>query len=432
MPTDLDKFNSRRFLVFIASMGDLYHDQKNYGNTGLSGEDIWDQVAQRIVRLGGTYVTFQMLDNVNFTTPNNGNSSGNDDYALAGRPWIIESDLAQPYAAEESSQISRQTSVNPVASNMQGVLKMDREGYYAPSVHSNYQGFVPDVVTTMASASYQSPVYWPLNGPNDTSESIAAYQWVSQELCCDDIRAAYVNLNAVPDAWLAQMQSLTYVQTTAFTEQDLAAVKQQLTLEFKYLSALRQFQSNVTSLYADQQANVGLILQQAQDAVEGAVPIPPDSSSSSASWTGILNDVFNVMGPVGGLLPLADPETEGISGGLYVALGVGSTLLDVASDEANDASGNSLAQQEAVETSASNLAQKAASEYAQNLIALGAQFDRVATDWGRLKTIGSPLINNQIPWDARATGMLLQSFDLSSRREYFTKLLAANYYTGGE
>ena len=428
MPTDLDKFTSRRFLVFIASMGDLYHDQKNYGNTGLSGEDIWDQVAQRIVRLGGTYVTFQMLDNVNFTASNNGNRSGNDDYALAGRPWIIESDLTQPYAAEESSQISRQTSVNPVASNMQGVLKVDRQGYYAPSVHSNYQGFVPDVVTTMASASYQPPVYWPLDGPNDTAGSIAAYQWVSQELCCDDIRSAYANLNAVPDAWLAQMQSLSYVQTTAFTEQDLASVKEQLTLEFKYLSALRQFQSNVTSLYADQQANVGLILQQAQDAVEGAVPIPPDSSSSSASWTGILNDVFNVMGPVGGLLPLADPETEGISGGLYVALGVGSTLLDVASDEANDASGNPLAQQEVIETTASNLAQKAASEYAQNLIALGAQFDRVATDWGRLKTIGSPLINNQIPWDGRATGMLLQSFDLSSRREYFTKLLAANYY----
>jgi hypothetical protein len=435
MPSDLDKFTSRRFVVFIASIGDLYHDGP-YGNTGLSGEDVWDQVAQRIVRLGGTYVTFEMLDNVNFSKPNNGNSSGNDDYALVGRPWIIESDVAQPYAAEESSQISRQTSVSPVASNMQGVLKMDREGYYAPSVHSNYEGFVPDVVTTMASASYQSPIYWPLDGPNDTPESISAYQWVSQELCCDDIRTAYVNLNAAPDAWLAQMQTLTYdpakyadtLPQQGFDGPNLTTVEAQLTLEFKYLSAVRQFQSNVTSLYADQQANVGLILQQAQDAVEGAIPIPPDSSSSSASWTGILNDVFNVMGPVGGLLPLADPETEGISGGLYVALGVGSTLLDVASDEANDASGNPLAQQEAIETTASNLAQKAADEYAQNLIALGAQFDRVASDWGRLKTVGSPLSNNLVPWDARATGILLQSFDLSSRREYFARLLAANYY----
>jgi hypothetical protein len=436
MPSDLDQFKSRRFLIFIASMGDLYHDGP-YGTSGLSGEDIWDEIAQRIVRLGGTYVTFEMLNNVNFSSAQNGNSSGNDDYALVGTPWIIESDIPAPYAAEESSQISRQTTVTPAASNMQGVLKVDREGYYAPGVHSNYEGFVPDVVTTMASASYLPPINWPLNGPTDTPQSQNAYTWVSEQLCCQDIRAAYVNLNAVPDTWLAEMQSLSYDPSkygpvqNGFAASDLAAVEAQLTLEFQYLAAVRQFQTNVTSLYADQQANIGLILQQAQDAVEGSVSIPSNTSGSS-SWTGILSDVFNIMGPVGGLLPLADEATGGISGGIYVALGVGSTLLNVASDEANDASGNPLAQQEAIETTASNLAQKAADEYAQNLIALGGQFDRIVTDWGRLKTVGSPLTNNQIPWDARATGILLQSFDLASRRKYFPQLLGANYYIDQE
>jgi hypothetical protein len=103
------------------------------------------------------------------------------------------------YAAEESSQISRQTLVNPPPSNMYGILKLDHQGYYKPALYSAYPGFTLPIVTPLLSASVLPPVLWPFQG--DPGHA-AAYTWISQQLCCNDIRAAYVNLNSTPETWL--------------------------------------------------------------------------------------------------------------------------------------------------------------------------------------------------------------------------------------
>lgn len=56
----------------------------------------------------------------------------------------------------------------------------------------------------------------------------------------------------------------------------------------------------------------------------------------------------------------------------------------------------------------------------------------MATDWGRLKTLGAPLLSNQLPWDANASGLLLQTYNRVILRQFYARLLPAvaqvNYY----
>jgi hypothetical protein len=101
--------------------------------------------------------------------------------------------------------------------------------------------------------------------------------------------------------------------------------------------------------------------------------------------------------------------------------------LDLANDHTNNSAGNPLIAQEHELTTAGDLARKAADEFAATLVSLGGDFDRTVSDWGRLQALGAPLRANQIPWDARAAGLLLQSFDLSTRREFFTKIMQTTY-----
>ena len=67
-------------------------------------------------------------------------------------------------------------------------------------------------------------------------------------------------------------------------------------------------------------------------------------------------------------------------------------------DRSNDASKNSqfmisLADQE---IAASNLAQYAINQYTDSLVTLGNDFNRVLSDWGRLRTVAGPIVSGQL------------------------------------
>jgi hypothetical protein len=100
--------------------------------------------------------------------------------------------------------------------------------------------------------------------------------------------------------------------------------------------------------------------------------------------------------------------------------------MDQVADATNTQAGTSLQAEESADTTAGNMANKAANEFSRSLVSVGNQFDRLVSDWGRLKTLGAPLAANQIAWDSTASGILLQSYDTRVSREYYTQLLQAN------
>ena len=241
---------------------------------------------------------------------------------------------------------------------------------------------------------------------------------------CDDIRSAYVNLNIQPLIWLDQLQELNYSSEVPNSdEQDFDDMKQQLQTEFQYVALVRQFQSNVTTLYTDQQATISLLLQQAANNVIENLQVDLNTPAESPGWISILDDVFGVGESIAGAF---DTDDLGISTPVGTALAIGTLILDQVADHTSTPAGSSLQAQENVEITVGQIAGTAVNDFAANLSSLGSEFDRIVTDWGRLKTLGAPLQDNELPWDATAAGYLVQAYDVRVSREFYHKLLKLN------
>jgi hypothetical protein len=429
-------------LVFLAAMGDISHsdaiDPAAPARTSPSAQ-IWNQLATQIQLMGGDPITFKILGD---TQPSFNNWSPDprswDDYLLVTHSVAhgdgIPVNVPAAVGAESGFVINRHTVTGATTPTVvEGILAQDNEGYYAPRLQGaalgvvsadgipSAQGIVSPQITSLTSASLLAPTpEWPFVA---TSGQKAAYQWISQELCCMDIRSSYVNLNADPGIWLSGMNQLVYPQDQSanFTAGDFDDVRQQLSTEFGYVTLVRNLQSNILNLYQSQQSNVGLILQQAQDEVlaniytaQTAPPQPP------TAWKIFTTDVFPTLENLAAFVP----------GASYVktSLGLATTMMNLAIDHTNDSSGNSqtmiaLAEQQ---LAASNLAQHAVNEYTDSLITLGNDFNRVLSDWGRLKTVAGPLSTGQLQWDTTASGTFLRGFNLTTRRQFYPKLIGAN------
>ncbi len=426
----LNNFGSQNDLIFIAFFGDTHYDTSST-SVAMANRLIWFNMAGgTIPNLGGTEQVFYLMNNQEHAPPQQ-----LDDYTLVGA-FLDEfnTGLQQQTYAEMSSVISRETEANPQPSLMEGFLHMDHQGYYSPGSYTHQFGMAIPSVADAVSASRLSPTAWLFPSPdNNPPSSQAAYTWISQQLCCSDIRAAYVNQNVLPQLWLDELSQLSYSTAVSGSSQaDFDAMKAQLTTEFEYVAAVRQLQANIRQMYNDQQSNVGLELQQAQDEVTASAQVALNTPAPSASWLGILGDVFGVVGAVGGFASVTNPEIPAIGPAIATAASLGTLATQIAANETNTAGGTSLQAEENINTTAGQMAGKAADEYARTLVQLGNQFDRVVTDWGRLKTLGAPLLANQLPWDSNASGLLLRSYNRVILREFYTKLLHSvaqvNYY----
>ncbi len=165
-----------------------------------------------------------------------------------------------------------------------------------------------------------------------------------------------------------------------------------------------------------------MLLQQATNDVIQDVQIQLTQMVPSASWTTTLEQVFSVESAFVGFIPEASEVTNGVK----VALALGTVAMQRSADHTNSASGQALKAQENAEVEASDLAGNAADEFASTLVTLGNEFDRIVSDWGRLKTVGGPLLNDQVPWDSNAAGLLLRGYDRLVRRDLYSKLIMAN------
>jgi hypothetical protein len=351
--------------------------------------------------------------------------NGVDDYLLVGRsinnvPFYIG--MPNFTGSEAGMVIAKKTVKNAKGpTNVEGVLTLDRYGYYIPRVQGQAVGLVSPQTASVLNGSLLSPTPWPYSSDLGHQN---AYAYISTQLCCSDIRSAYVNLNASPDVWLTNLYQLPYSpDQPGFTEDDFDDVQAQLEIEFAYLSQIRNLQNNILSLYQSQQSNVALILQQAEDDVIADVYTSTPPPQPPTAWSAFTQDVFPTLANLTGFFP----------GGDYVktALGVGTLVIDSTVERTNSSNGQSQLMQRlaAQNIAASKLAQTAVNQYTESLISLGNDFDRIVTDWGRMKAIGGPLTSGQLQWDDSASGYFLRAFNLTARRQYYPALMVnSNFF----
>ena len=465
LQAQINSLNSRRAVFFLQSIGNLNHncspptvcEANSNQQGGLPIQDIWDRAAQGIQNIGGTYATFVSLDNPAYGldsfdqyTPN---AVPNDDYVMVGQWWLNSSGTANPYAKEESSQINRQTINGGGGSRMTGLLEKGRDGYYRATLESEYGEFFPKTSATIFAAPLLLPIDWPLTGAGSTSGQQAAYHWISEQLMgcitnCDDIRAAYSNLNQDPAIWLAVLTSLqmpgdciTSDCGIGFSNSDFQTAQTQLVTELRYVGVIRQYQSNLLTLLQAEQSNQGLILQQELDALLANTTFDFSSSSYGAEdWRTWLSDGLKILGPSASLgsasaVGLGIIATDGIvaAGAPYalpavaIVSGIGVGALDLSAEKTNDTNGRALEEQAHELVAGSNLAGTLADQYADILISIGHDFNRIYADWGRLSAVGTIIADNGLVWTTDATGSLLKNFDLTARRQFIRTLVPSGY-----
>jgi hypothetical protein len=418
LASQIKLFQGGNSLYFLASMGKVSHD-----DTNTSFSPIWDSLANRINDIGGDPLTFKIFgDTQPAFDPN-----GVDDYLLVGRSVNnVDFSIAMPpfNGAEAGMVIAKKTVSNAKGpTTVEGMLAQDRYGYYAPRVQGQAVGLVAPQTASVLNASLLSPTPWPYSSDSGHQN---AYTYISTQLCCSDIRSAYVNLNASPDVWLTNLYQLLYSpDQSGFTEDDFDDLKAQLAIEFGYLSQIRNLQNNILSLYQSQQSNVALILQQAEDDVIADVYTSTPPPQPPTAWSAFTQDVFPTLANLAGFAP----------GGNYVktALGIGTLVIDSTVERTNNANGQSQLMQRLANqnVAASQLAQTAVDQYTESLISLGNDFNRIATDWGRMKAIGGPLASGQLQWDDSASGYFLRAFNLTARRQYYPALMRnSNFWIG--
>ena len=219
-------YKEYRALFFVAAFG-----KTAYAGSGAS-RAAWYQASNLMAQLGGTQQVFYLLNN------SGANPQPQDSYMLVGsfvdlpRLSVFGTGLENRFGAELSSVISRVTQRYPLPSDMEGLLVLNHEGFYDPGPTGHNLGLSSVTAAEVLSASLRNPIAWPLPGP-DPDRSLAAYDWISQQLCCDDIRATYANLNTSPALWLAGLMQLSYdpAKLPNSSASDFAAVAEQLRTE---------------------------------------------------------------------------------------------------------------------------------------------------------------------------------------------------------
>lgn len=438
LQTDISNIHDADDIIFLSTVGDIQHD--NWSPFASA----WVLFVQAAQQLGGDPITARILGDKYPAF----NPDSKDDYLLVGKivanspPYVDQFTAGKQsrFTAQESGYvINRHTIANaPYPTQVEGLLVPDHQGYYTPHMQGLKTGIMVPQVASLASASLQLPSVWPYSSADTTASAgeKAAYTWISGQLCiCSDIRSTYTNLNVSPTSWAVQLDQLTYPtdQSSNFSGAEFDTVTKHLALEFSYVADTRSLLNNVLSLYQSEQSNVGLILTQAFSDINSQLDLTTPPPPTHTPWSVFTSDVFPVLTT---LAEFAGPEAE--VGGQFAiagfdnALGIGTVVIDNATDRTNDTTGVSQLMQALSNENiaAASLAQHEADQYADSLASLGNDFKRVVTNWSSLNAIGAPIESGQISWDPLATSFYLRAFDLATRRQFFPQLMngSKNYF----
>jgi hypothetical protein len=449
MITDIQNLNSRRYLIFVGSIGSLDHnlpDPFDPGSNAANMQDVWDRVSQSIQDIGGTYSLFTSLNYPGYAnnmydqfTPQ---AVPEDDYNLIGQWWLNDSNVPNPLALETSLHMNRETMAAPISGNAEGTLEEGSDGYYRAGVSSTSAGIFSDAALTLASAPTMLPTPWPLTGANDSNALKAAYMWISQQLfnCvsgCGDIRAAYTNLNQSPEVWLTLINSLEIPSDCAgetsaqcplgFGQSEFDTAKAQLGTEIQYLGLVRQYQNNLLGSLQNEQANVALLLQQSSSEVLGHINYVVSTTVPAGGWRSKVEDSFKIAGPLLGIALGVVPGGGSVTSLANFGFGLADYFMDQGAKRTFDPNGRSLQEQALDQVAVGQLAQSEADQYAATLTTMGKDYSRIVSDWGRLQAVAIPIQMNQLVWTPEDAGSLLTVYNNAIRRGFYSQLLPVSY-----
>ena len=384
-------------IVFLASWGSP--QKAKYQAT-------FAQLSQQIQNMGGTY---EALLNVNW------NNQGA--YSFVG---AVGHGAVTPTAAEASTFRTPKL----VHGILRGILGRGNQGAYYRCISTSLtQSADLDFLTFVA----QPTQAWPV--PTTPGQQ-AAFNWIGQQLCgsCTNLRHAYTDTNIAITDWLSQLNSMTYPQGQSFSSDDFSTVHSQLSNEFRHVANIQRFQSNITSLWTEQQTNFGLIVPAVTAKVKAALqPPPPSPARRFLDYTietaiGLAETTLSdkIVDVVKEEVKLAIPSSI-----VQAVLSGGATL-------AKDAAGNSAEATPSIDDTVANLESRTAYRFTQQLSSLGTMFDLILTDWGRMSGIGTKLANPdnvQWNWNGSVTsGQLLNEMTFTMEVGLYRSLMGTVYH----
>jgi hypothetical protein len=434
--------STQNVLVFVTSIGDLGH---------ANAAQQWLQVANVLSAYGATYQLFASLD------------SG-DDYSMIGNPGtsLVSVPTVNDNSTEVSSIISRAAStLPPIPSNISGVLKKNRLGYYRPLLSSATSQFATSNPTVLDQIALQTPIAWPFTpeenvctgGDSTSAGQLNAYQAVSYYLSGNadgnfgvpDVRSTYTitgtqsvvsgykSTLATTTFQLVQSQVALYEKNNPavnlttllqFNATDFCNIQAQVGAELQYAAAVQIYQNALHGTLASNKSNLQAEIGIVYTDLASKLQVNTSSSDSTAA---------DILGAVAGALSIASYVTPiGPEGQL--ALDAASVGLSYGLSLDNDSNGAPVVADELRSTFA-DLMQSTINQFAAGKQALDNMFTLVLEDWGRLKTLGPALVPNadnpnsvpDIDWSSDNSNLYVNATYKAMAKVYVNAFLGTLY-----
>ncbi|MBV8437040.1 MAG: hypothetical protein JOY95_05955, partial [Silvibacterium sp.] len=272
----------------------------------------------------------------------------------------------------------------------------------------------------------QPPVAFP--HPSGSAE-VAAFQYINENLCgtsACNVRNQYGNLDIdIGTTYEIPLESMTVGPngTNCMNPQNAGVaycvVRAQLLKEFIFVSNIRNFYDNVTSLW-DGSGGYSLAQQLgAYQQVLATIPKAP-KTAPAPSLGKTLADLFL------GLASLI-PEVGSVEVGSV--FGLADTFFNFGTNLTTDPKGNQTIN---LTSTIGELDKQAANQYIAQAYTTGTLFEFIYQDWGKMSALGNALAsgNPSWSWSSIETAQILQGMGPAIQQAAYRSIMPAAYAIG--
>jgi hypothetical protein len=307
-----------------------------------------------------------------------------------------------------------------------GILARDLSNLYKPLTYVQDKTRAADDTTdTLRYDLYnilaQASIPWPLP---TTSGQTAAYAYLSQQItanfgctsgsACSDYRGYYTSEDTQSNFCSTNPSSFSApASPNGFNAADYAAMQTQLQIEKIDVCNVLDLDSDVTTLFTQQNSNIPLLLNNAGTEVSNVKA--PNSASVNVNQLRLTNLLLGIIK----LIPIP---------GVPQAGGLAQAFFQFGMVYANSG-GTNVVPSATLNLTVAQLGSNTVSQYVTLQSATGTAFQSILEDWGKLSIVGSN-IGNMVPgyvWPVDGVDNILAGFNLSMRTEFYNVLLPVVY-----
>jgi hypothetical protein len=360
-----------------------------------------------------------------------GAANVNQSYSAVGRDHTAEGDVT---VADTGSGVSP----GVPSTELSGRLERNSRSLFAPVQTAN-SAAVPNPLAPIVTSE---PVAWPVS---QTTAEQAAIGCIGEAVGLGtNPRFQYWNLETSASDWQGtytpRITQLTYAEATAqpncsstsgpaMTHAAFTAVRAELAQEFTWMGNLESYVHNLSAPFGYNGTLPAFAgVDSVTEAVKGALPIP--AGVGSIDGFSLFNNIFGALSAIVGGAGFG-PAGAVVGVGSY-AFG----LWDSLSGDDNGSAAPVFAQRNTIDSAGAKIGDQVAARL--QAVAQGSQAmtDAIASDYGRLKTVGTyencvPDPNCPVGWELSQANVreTQQAFTLSARRAAWGGLLPAAWGT---